>query len=118
MDTRNFDGIVRNLNTAGSRRNALMVLAAGGLGLGFLLAEDAEAKKKKNKRKKKKSLAERCKKSDQCGGGLKCELANSQNSCFASTEKLCCKPIGARCDDGCECCGVDVICNGHICSTA
>jgi hypothetical protein len=27
-------------------------------------------------------------------------------------------PQGGRCDYGCECCGLDVICNGHVCQSA
>ena len=43
MDTRHFDGIVRSLNTAGTRRSALMALAAGGLSLGFIRKVGGEA---------------------------------------------------------------------------
>ena len=35
MDSRMFDGIVRNLDTMGTRRKALMALTAGGLSLGL-----------------------------------------------------------------------------------
>ena len=63
-------------------------------------------------------MGERCSNKDTCSSGLKCKKANSQNSCYAETEKRCCKPIGAKCDDGCDCCGVDVICNGGYCQGA
>jgi hypothetical protein len=91
----------------------MRTLAAGGLGLGLvrigLKPASAGAKKK---------LGARCKKSKECKGDLKCKNSNSQNGCYATTEERCCKPIGADCNDGCECCGVDVICNGGYCQGA
>jgi hypothetical protein len=116
MDSTRFDGLTRELASPTTRRQTLRTLAAAGLGLGIarmgLTATEAA------KGKKKKGVTERCKQSDQCGGNLSCKLANSQNSCFADTEKRCCKPVGAKCDNGCECCGVDVICNGGYCDQA
>ena len=119
MDSTRFDGITRDLAGSATRRQTLRTLAAAGLGLGIarLGLSSTEAAKGKGKGKTK-GVTERCKKSDQCGGGLSCKPANSQNSCFAATEKRCCKPVGAKCDDGCECCGIDVICNGGYCSKA
>ena len=119
MDSTHFDGITRDLAGTSTRRQTLRTLAAAGLGLGLarLGLSSTDAAKGKGK-KKKKGVTEICKKSDQCGSGLICKLANSQNSCSAETEKRCCKPVGARCDDGCECCGIDVICNGGYCSNA
>jgi hypothetical protein len=108
-----FDGMTRRLSETGSRREMVRTLAAGGLGLGLagLGLHQAKAGGGKN-------LGARCKKSNECKGGYQCKKANSQNSCFAKTEKRCCKPIGAKCNDGCECCGVDVICNGGYCDQA
>ncbi len=112
--------MARDLAGSTTRRHTLRTLAAAGLGLGIarLGLSSTEAAKGKQGKGKKKDVTERCKKSDQCGGGLQCKAANSQNSCFATTEKRCCKPVGAKCDNGCECCGIDVICNGGYCSNA
>jgi hypothetical protein len=97
-----------------SRREALRSFAAVGLGLGLTRigfdAASAAGKKKK--------LGTRCKKKAECAGGLQCKTSNSQNGCYAESEKRCCKPVGANCNDGCECCGVDVICNGGFCQKA
>jgi hypothetical protein len=117
VDSTLFDGLARDLAGSATRRRTLRSLVAAGLGLGVarLGLADTDAR---SKRKKKKDVTERCKKSDQCGGGLTCKQANSQNSCYPTTEKRCCKPIGAKCDNGCECCGIDVICNGGYCDQA
>ena len=118
MDSMRFDTLSRTISGVSSRRQALRTVATLGLGLGLarvgLAVSPAEAAKKG----KKKALGERCSNKDTCSSGLKCKKANSQNSCYAETEKRCCKPIGARCNDGCECCGVDVICNGGYCQGA
>ena len=118
MDSTHFDGITRDFAGSTTRRQTLRTLAAAGLGLGItrLGLSATEAAKGKGKGKKK-GVTERCKKSDQCGGGLSCKPANSQNF-YPETEKRCCKPVGAKCDDGIECCGIDVICNGGYCSNA
>ena len=120
VDSTRFDIIARDLAGTATRRQTLRTLAAAGLGLGVarLGLASTEAARGKQGKGKKKGVTERCKKSDQCGGGLSCKAANSQNSCFAETEKRCCKPIGAKCDNGCECCGTDVICNGGYCDQA
>jgi len=114
MDSTRFDSLSRQMATTSSRRTALRTVAVTGLGLGLarfgLSTADARKKKKKH--------GSRCSKKDHCGGGLDCKVSNSQNSCFAESEKRCCKPIGAKCNDGCECCGVDVICNGGFCRGA
>ena len=117
MDSTHFDGITRDLAGRATRRQTLRTLAAAGLGLGIarIGLASTEAAKRKGK---KKDVTERCKTSEQCGGGLSCKPANSQNSCFAETEKRCCKPVGAKCDEGCECCGVDASCNGGYCDQA
>ena len=114
MDSTRFDGLTRDLAGNATRRQTLRTLAAAGLGLGLasIGLKSTEAAKRK-----KKGVTERCKKSDQCGGGLSCKVANSQNY-YPKSEKRCCKPVGARCDDGIECCGIDVICNGGYCSNA
>lgn len=43
--------------------------------------------------------------------------ANSQHS-YEETVKRCCIEEGDPCDQGYECCGVDVICNGGYCQGA
>ena len=107
-----------------SRRNAMWTIAAGGLGLGAatLGLEDALAgrhhhKRKKNKKKGKDTVVVRqlCKKTYQCQGDLVCQVANSENGCGQEVGKHCCVPLGGSCDDGCDCCGVGVICNGGYC---
>jgi hypothetical protein len=115
MDSIRFDSLARSLSTSDSRRGAFRALAATGLGLGLTRFRFAETDAKK---KHKKSLGARCKKSDECKGDLLCKNANSQNSCYDQTERRCCKKIGAACDDSCDCCGVDVICNGGFCQGA
>lgn len=120
MDTTRFDAIARHLAEPTARRAALKTMAATGLAVGLtrvgLHAFPTDAKNgKKGKKDKKKLLGERCTKSKTCANGLSCQIANSGSACAAETDKQCCKPIGARCDDGCECCGTNVICNGHYC---
>ena len=119
MDTMKFDTLSRTLSGATTRRDALRTFAAIGLslGLGHAGLELAAAKSKKGKGKKKK-LGDRCSSKDTCAGGLQCKVSNSQNSCYPTSEQRCCKPTGASCDNGCECCGVDVICNGGYCQQA
>ena len=116
MESNRFDAITRTLTSTGSRRGAVRAMAVAGLGLGMtrLGLENAAAKKKK----KKKNLSARCGKTDECKGNLLCQNANSQNGCYDQTEKRCCKKEGEHCEDGCECCGVDVICNGNFCQSA
>ena len=113
MDSTRLDRIARELAGPATRRQTLRTLTAAGLGLGIAglgLASTEAAKSKK--------LGSRCKKSSECSGSLQCKKANSQNGCYAKSEERCCKPVGAKCDDGCECCGVDVICNGGYCDKA
>jgi hypothetical protein len=118
VDSTRFDLITRDLAGTSTRRQTLRTLAATGLGLGIARLGLASTEAKNKNKGKGKGVTERCKKSDQCGGGLSCKVANSQTSCFAESEKRCCKPVGAKCDNGCECCGIDVICNGGYCSNA
>ena len=119
MDSTRFDALARSLSTAGSRRRAFHTLAAAGAGLGLAqLGFGVAAGKKKRHKKGKKKLGARCKKSAECKGDLLCKNANSQNSCYDQTERRCCKKEGAQCNDGCDCCGVDVICNGGFCQSA
>jgi hypothetical protein len=95
-----------------------MVLVASGLGLGLtrLGLAETDAKKRK-KRKKKKGNGGRCKKSSQCKGSLVCQVEQATDDCYPTAEKRCCVKEGGRCDDGCECCGVGAICNGHVCQS-
>jgi hypothetical protein len=115
MDSTRFDSIAREMASTSTRRSAMRTIAAAGFGLGLAgigLTSASAAKKGKKK------VGARCKKSKECKGGLQCKKSNSQNSCYAKTEERCCKPVGAKCNDGCECCGVDVICNGGYCDKA
>jgi hypothetical protein len=118
MDTRKFDALARELSAGTTRRQAAKVIGAGAFGvaltrLGF---GDAAAKKKR----KKKKLGQTCKKGKECQGELGCQLtqADLDHCGTASEAKRCCVPLGGRCDYGCECCGTDVICNGHVCQGA
>jgi hypothetical protein len=114
MEKRRFELLSTWLGKSDSRRSTLRALGAGvfATGLGHLGPAESLAKKKK------KPLGARCKKSGDCKGKLNCKSANSQNSCYDQTKKRCCKKEGATCNDSCECCGVDVICNGHMCQSA
>jgi hypothetical protein len=116
MDSTRFDAISRDLAGTTTRRSALRTFAAAGFGLGLAgvgLTSAAAAKKKKRK----KGVTERCKKSEQCKGKLVCKVANSQHY-YPESEKRCCLEIGEHCEDGFECCGIDVICNGGYCQGA
>ena len=121
-------GVLKNAGLVHSQRNGRFIIyslarevlksvAAAGLGLGLARIGLGSASAKGKNKKKKKAVGVRCSKNDQCGG-LQCKVSNSQQSCYPENEKRCCKPIGAKCDDGCECCGIDVICNGGYCQGA
>ena len=130
MESTRFDAIARVLAGMSSRRSAMRTIAAGGLGLGLgataLGLEDALAGKHHRKHKNKKTKTTKagtdskvvrdvCTKSYTCQGDLVCEVANSENGCGQETGKHCCVPLGGPCEDGCDCCGVGVICNGKKC---
>jgi hypothetical protein len=126
MESTRFDAISRVLAGMSSRRNAMRTIAAGGLGLSLgatgLELEDALARKHRRHRKKKnkkgtdtKVVRQTCQKTYQCQGDLVCQVANSENGCGQEVGKHCCVPLGGPCDDGCDCCGVGVICNGGYC---
>lgn len=147
MDGSTFDRLVRRISEEDSRRGLLrsaFAAAVAGLGGASVLGtEDAAAKSCKKKCNKKKSsdakkkckkkcnkknsdtdtigLRQPCTKSSQCVGNLLCATANSQNSCPGQESgTFCCvqSEVQAPCDDGCDCCGVDVICNGGYCDNA
>ena len=94
------------MDMAGSRRDALMALAAGGLGWGFLRAEDADAKKKRKHRKRKRKN-KRCLKL-----GSTCNPSGKRHCCSALTCKVrsgnseadCCLERGAVCVSSDDCC--------------
>lgn len=119
MDTTRFDAIARHLAKPTARRAALKTLAATGLAVGLtrvgLQPAPTDAKKGKKKKGPKKPVGEQCNKSKSCANGLFCQIANDSQTCDGLSEKRCCKPIGADCEDGCECCGINVICNGGQC---
>jgi hypothetical protein len=112
MEHARFDSIARTLSTPGTRRGAFRALAAAGLGLGAArLGLDAAGAKGKKK------VTARCSKTEECSGNLQCKKANSQNF-YPKTEKRCCVKEGGNCNQGIDCCGVDVICNGGQCQSA
>jgi hypothetical protein len=114
MDSSQFDALTKGLSALDSRRGAMRAFAVAGLGLGLVRLGGGEAAAQK-----KKSVGQKCSSKDQCKGDLLCRKSDSQNSCYPGPpEKRCCIAIGERCDSGCECCGVDVICNGHVCQKA
>lgn len=112
MEHARFDAIARTLSVPRTRRDTFRTLAAAGLGLGVLRLglERAGAKGKKK-------VTARCSQTEECSGNLQCKKANSQHT-FAKTEKRCCVTEGEPCNDGVDCCGVDVICNGGFCQSA
>jgi hypothetical protein len=66
-------------------------------------------------------LQQPCSSDYQCVGDLVCQVANSQNgNPERANQPVCCVPpdVQAKCDDGSDCCGVDVICNGGYCQGA
>jgi hypothetical protein len=101
MDHKNFDGIARHLVAAGSRRQALAALVAGGLGLSAFTALDAEGRKKKKRKKKRcKLLGAVCKPESKrkCCPDLSCEVRPG------STNADCCVPVGGICNTAEDCC--------------
>jgi hypothetical protein len=120
------------LSSTESRRAAVRSLTAASLGLGLTrlgLGDALAGKKHKGKRKKKrknknentKELREQCLKTSQCKGDLLCKAANSQQSCPGQEfGTFCCveTDVQAPCEDDCDCCGLDVICNGGYCQSA
>ena len=127
LDSTRFDILTRTLSSTESRREAVRTLTAAGLGLGVtrLGLGTALAGKHKGKRKRKKKntkdLREECSKTSQCKGDLLCRFANSQQSCPGQeTGKFCCveTDVQAPCEDSCDCCGLDIICNDGYCQSA
>ena len=120
MDGMRFDAVARKLSTTESRRGVFKTMAAAGLGLGLsgVGLSEALGKRKGKRNKGGKKVTARCKKSTECSGKLVCKKSNSQNSFYETTRKRCCKKEGDRCEDGGECCGIDVICNGGYCQNA
>jgi hypothetical protein len=107
MDSRNFDSIVRNLNATGTRRKALLSLAAGGLSLGFLRSDDADAKKKHKRKKNKKRKNKRCLTlGSTCtpGGKRRCCDDLSCKTRAGNTAPDCCKERFAYCETAQDCC--------------
>lgn len=102
MDHKHFDGIARHLFAAGTRRQALAALVAGGFGLSAMAALDTDARKKKRKKKKKqcKLLGAVCKPESKrkCCPDLSCEVRSG--STFAD----CCVPVGGICNSAEDCC--------------
>jgi hypothetical protein len=66
-------------------------------------------------------LQQPCSSDYQCVGDLVCQIANSQNgNPERANQPVCCVPpdVQAKCDNGSDCCGVSVICNGGYCQGA
>jgi hypothetical protein len=140
VDSARFDKLTRELLSANSRRDTVKALIASlGVGVAWLggnhrlsaIAKKGKGKGKgKGKKKKKKktdntidtkALHQPCTKSSECIGDLLCDVANSQQSCpNQAVGKFCCVQTDAQkhCEDGCDCCGLDVICNGGFCQGA
>ena len=112
MEGTRFDALSRNLSATSSRRAAVRTMTATGLALGLARLGMSKAQAGGGK-----GVTKRCKKSDECKGNLLCKKANSQHY-YPETEKRCCIKEGQHCEDGFECCGVDVICNGGYCQSA
>ena len=114
MDSTRFDVMARGLSGTDTRRGMFRTLAAAGLGLGLASVGLGEAL---GKGKGNKKVTARCKKSEECSGKLVCKKANSQHY-YEETKKRCCIEESDPCDQGYECCGIDVICNGGYCQSA
>jgi hypothetical protein len=66
-------------------------------------------------------LQQPCSYDGQCIGELVCQVANSQNgNPERATQPVCCVPadVHGRCEDGSDCCGLSVICNGGYCQSS
>ena len=66
-------------------------------------------------------LQQPCTTNEQCIGDLVCQVANSQNgNPERANQPVCCVPadVHARCENGSDCCGVSVICNGGYCQSS
>ena len=111
MDNSRFEQVTRRLSNDSTRRNFCKVAGAGALGVAMarLGLGGAVAACKK--------VTIKCDENSECCGALVCRRANSQNY-YPKTVKRCCRPIGDNCNQGIDCCGVDVICNGGICQKA
>jgi hypothetical protein len=111
--------MARTLSATDSRRGMFKTMAAAGLGLGLSSVGLSEAlgKGKKKGKNGNKQVTARCKKTYECSGHLTCKKANSQHY-YEETKKRCCIEEGGHCDQGYECCGIDVICNGGYCQSA
>jgi hypothetical protein len=93
------------LTTAGSRRQALLALAAGSLSLGFLRVDDADAKKKHKHKKKRKN--KRCLKLGSIckpGGKRHCCSDHSCEVRAGNTQADCCIALGGICETAEDCC--------------
>lgn len=108
-----FDRLARSLTAARTRRETLVVLAGGSLGL--LSLSDAAAKRRKRKRKKGKGkgkpkdqcAAERVCADDCCDDGEVCQ----ESAICCPAERVCaetCCDDGQVCQDGTTCCTEDV----------
>ena len=99
MDGLKFDRLTRQLRAGSSRRQALAVLAALGLG-GALASTDLQsAAAAKNKK-----LGETCNKAKECQSGLHCNSLFNNKVCNTSGTR-CCAKSGQKCPHGdCDCC--------------
>jgi hypothetical protein len=138
MDNGSFDRLARALSgsPSGSMTRRGVARLVGGLAIGgslpaLLGLAQAEAGKHKHKKHKKHkrhkkpvdttALGGACVADRQCQGDLVCQIANSQNGTpERANQPVCCVPVDvhARCNDGTDCCGVSVICNGGYCQSS
>jgi hypothetical protein len=123
MDDARFDGLAKSVAPLSTRRSALAMLSA--LGVGSALIADAEAKKHKKKKKCKKgcALCRKCKKGKckpqpdgtACGGGATCQ----GGACVCPT--ACCVDADCGACETCETgqcvdeCRNDQVCDGDTC---
>jgi hypothetical protein len=101
VDGSMFDRLTQRLATGSSRRQALVALAAIGLG-GALAADPQLTEAKKNKKNKK--LGESCNKAKECQSGLHCNKLFNNKVCNTQGTR-CCAKNGTKCPHGdCDCC--------------
>jgi hypothetical protein len=115
METNRFDRITTCFAAASTRRGAVAVLAALGLGSLAGLRQDATEARRKHKKHKRggssgptKGLREICTPGvDTCSSGLQCSSPTTRHTCSDTVQGVstwCCVPPGGSCTE-CDCCG-------------
>lgn len=99
MDGSQLDGIARALAGSSSRRGALKVAAAGILGAaGLSGASSALASKDKKQ-------GATCRRSKECGSGLRCEIPYGADKGTCEYRSGTCGKINDTCGGNRQCCG-------------